>query len=390
MCDSNPGSCYQSDHSDSLADETEAVEVVEDVEEAVQSEESQTSSVDSKQQRAKKANYSLGAEVEVALVEWIQENQILWNSKLIDFKRTDPKEALCREKGQQLGRDAAYPREWWRSIKDNFTRLDKKKSGDETKELTEREEWILSACSFLRPLVRHKSQPLRSIKGCDTLTEQQPPKLVLQTLKKDTCPEDTSYTRKDMTRKQDDTSTLEALQENLLQSSQVLKQLTSVEPAPFSRRATFANFVRDSLLTMSKPKYKMAKASMWDILRQVYSDDDSSSQNDGNEPAVPYKRFPEASSSKASKSSSTSSNLTSSEQYQPPPNMWRRQAPPSSYVEQYCQQQEPQQYQQQQLTELGNVSNFSFPNLLLSAMSPSTPTTSLDMNTPPPVPSGDK
>ncbi|KAL5016903.1 hypothetical protein ScPMuIL_006492 [Solemya velum] len=297
------------------------------------------------------------------------------------------------------GRDAAYLRGWWRSIKDNFTRLDKKKSGDETKELTERKEWILSARSFLRPLVCHKSQPLRSIKEANTLAEAAATQAGLADAEKeDTCPEDTSYTRKGMKRKQDDTTTLETLQENLLQSGQVLKQLTSVEPAPLSRRATFANFVRDSLLTMSKPKYKMAEASIWDILRQADLDDDSSSQNDGNEPAVPYKRFPEASSSKASKSSSTSSNLTPSEQYQPPPNMWRRQAPQSSvwgsatlqYVEQYRQQQEPQQYQQQQLTELGNVSNFSFPNLLLSAMRPGTPTTSLDMNTPSPVPGGDK
>ncbi|KAL5016388.1 hypothetical protein ScPMuIL_005977 [Solemya velum] len=176
----------QSDHSDTPADETEAVVVVEDVGEAVQSEESQTSPVDSKKQRAKKTNYSLGAE-----------------------------EALWREKGQQLGRDAAYLRGWWRFIKDNFTRLNKKESGDETKELAEREKWILSACSFVRPLVRHKSQPLRSIKGGDTLAEAAASQAGLADAEKeDTCHEDTSYTRKGMKREQDDTSTLEGLQEN--------------------------------------------------------------------------------------------------------------------------------------------------------------------------------
>ena len=125
--------------------------------------ESQASSVAPMKQRAKKTSYALDAEVEKALMEWIKENQILWNSKLILFKRTDMKEALWTEKGQQLQKTAKYLRGWWRSIKDNFTRLDKKKSGDEPKELTEREEWILNTCSFSRPLVRHKSQPLRSV-----------------------------------------------------------------------------------------------------------------------------------------------------------------------------------------------------------------------------------
>ncbi|KAI8517629.1 hypothetical protein Bbelb_036460 [Branchiostoma belcheri] len=45
---------------------------------------------------------------------------------------------------------------------DMFTKLDRKKCGDEAKDLTEREEWILKSCSFLRPLIRHKPQPLKS------------------------------------------------------------------------------------------------------------------------------------------------------------------------------------------------------------------------------------
>ncbi|XP_066288465.1 uncharacterized protein [Branchiostoma lanceolatum] len=250
------------------------------------SEEGESSSVAPRKPRT---SYSLDAEVEAALVEWIRENQILWNSKLILFKRTDMKEALWTEKGEQLGKSAQYLKGWWRSIKDNFTRLDKKMHGDEPKDLTEREEWILNSCSFLWPLIRHKSQPSRGVKrtradrarqGGDTLAQ-----VAAQADMEEEDEETPSTSRpKNWTttttkkHKRDDNPTLHTPQENLLQSGRLLKQ--TAEPANISRRVTFANFVRDSLLTMSKPKYKVAKAAIWDILHKLDMDDDSSCSDD--------------------------------------------------------------------------------------------------------------
>ncbi|XP_066296187.1 uncharacterized protein [Branchiostoma lanceolatum] len=123
----------------------------------------QASSATPQKPRAKKTSYSLDAEVEKALVEWIKENDILWNSKLIRYKRIDLKEALWNEKAKELEKTATYLKGWWRSIKDIFTRLHKRKSGDGPKDLTEREEWIFATCTFLGPLVRHVSQPMRSV-----------------------------------------------------------------------------------------------------------------------------------------------------------------------------------------------------------------------------------
>ncbi|XP_078691494.1 uncharacterized protein LOC144921927 [Branchiostoma floridae x Branchiostoma belcheri] len=240
----------------------------------------QASSGAPKRKRAKKTSYSLDAEVENGLMGWIKENQVLWNSKLIHYKRTDMKEALWAEKGQQLGKTADYLRGWWRSIKDNFTRLDKKISGDKTKKLTEREEWILKTCSFLWPLVRHKSQPSTSIRadhsrqGGDTLAQA--------------APEDSPSTSGTVTtsrkrKHQDDDPALQKNHCNNCKSGPSLKQ--SAEPANLGRRAAFANFVKDSLLTMSKPKYKVAKAAIWDTLHKLDMFDDSSS--DDEEPAAP-------------------------------------------------------------------------------------------------------
>ncbi|CAH1269252.1 Hypp4130 [Branchiostoma lanceolatum] len=328
--------------------------------------------------RKPRTSYSLDAEVEAALVEWIRENQILWNSKLILFKRTDMKEALWTEKGEQLGKSAQYLKGWWRSIKDNFTRLDKKMHGDEPKDLTEREEWILNSCSFLFKMAAsygtweavtdeeqvevpngsqhlsseqnmkarrrypwrrdhedvmaefwlnnpifydkslehyknkdrksqliqefvqqnredwgkiHNTMPTDQSRPCqaggDTLA-QRGDTLAQVAAQADMEEEDdetpstsrpktwtTTTTKK---HKRDDNPTLHTHQDNLLQSSRLLKQ--TAEPANISRRVTFANFVRDSLLTMSKPKYKVAKAAIWDILHKLDMDDDSSCSDD--------------------------------------------------------------------------------------------------------------
>ena len=89
-----PEEAAQSDHSVSPGDEPEDEGGEEVVRSRSPSVESQASSVALNKHRAKKTSYSLDAEVEKALMEWIKENQILWNSKLILFKRTDMKEAL--------------------------------------------------------------------------------------------------------------------------------------------------------------------------------------------------------------------------------------------------------------------------------------------------------
>ncbi|XP_035677965.1 uncharacterized protein LOC118416811 [Branchiostoma floridae] len=233
--------------------------------------------------RAKKTSYSLDADIEGDLIEWIKENPILWNSKLMLFKRRDMKEALWAEKGLELEKTGDYLMGWWRSIKDNFTRLDKKMSGagDEARGLTEREEWILDTCAFLRPLVRHRLQ--RRVRGdlawrvsdgtaaqADAAAAHSGPADKDSKVASPSTPR--SATKK---RKQRDI---------LLKSGGESEQ--SATPVIHSRRTTFANFVRDSLLTMSKPKYKVAKTAIWDIFGKLDMFDDSSSSDDEDEEPV--------------------------------------------------------------------------------------------------------
>ncbi|KAI8509464.1 hypothetical protein Bbelb_133120 [Branchiostoma belcheri] len=234
------------------------------------------------------------------------------------------KEALWGEKAQQVGKTADYLRGWWRSLKDMFTRLDRKKSGEEAKDRTEREEWIMKSCAFLRPLIRHKPQPLKSIRGDDTVAEKE------------------TESAQGKKRKQDD-PTLQTLQDNLIQSGHLLKQLAEPAPLP-SRRGNFANFVKDSLLTMSKAKYKVVKPAIWDILRKVDMEDDSSSTDDGDEPAPPLLSLASTATNPA-RPSSVPPKMTPSGQYQAPPSsLWWSATP--HYMEQYRQAPLQRQYQQ--------------------------------------------
>ncbi|XP_078595928.1 uncharacterized protein LOC144873000 [Branchiostoma floridae x Branchiostoma japonicum] len=331
-----------------------------------------------KKTRAKKNSFSLDVQTEMALVEWIRENEIIWNRKLISFKRTDLKDALWNDKAKELDKTGIYLRGWWRSIKDIFTRLHKKKSGDAARKLTERETWIFTSCDFLRPLVRHVGQPLRSVKehlagqGSESLAQAEAEAAQAARVEmeedEETPPTSgdtnttTTTTKKSKKRKQDDTSVdtpcMQTLQENLRQSGQLLKQL--VEPAPLSRRANFANFVRDSLLTMPKDRYRVTKAAFWDILRKNDMDDDSSSSDGGKECAAPAPSFLAPTAIRPVRPNSAPPTvITPSEQYQPPPHMWRHQAPASSvwssatpqYVDQYRQAPLQPQYKQQHLQQ---------------------------------------
>lgn len=97
------------------------------------------------------------------MLEFLQENPMLWDIKLTDFRRTDKKNKLWEDQAARLGKTSDYLKGWFKSIRDNYTRLDKKKSGDGAPDLTEREKWLKDSLGFLKAATRHRPEPVNSV-----------------------------------------------------------------------------------------------------------------------------------------------------------------------------------------------------------------------------------
>ena len=116
--------------------------------------------------RAKKTPYHLDIDEEKLMLEFLQENPMLWDIKLTDYRMTDKKNKLWDDQGEKLGKTADHLKRWFKSLRDIYTRLDKKKSGDGAPDLTEREQWIKDNFSFMKAATRHRPDPVNSVSKC--------------------------------------------------------------------------------------------------------------------------------------------------------------------------------------------------------------------------------
>ncbi|XP_066288464.1 uncharacterized protein [Branchiostoma lanceolatum] len=234
---------------------------------------------------------------EDVMAEFWLNNPIFYDKSLEHYKNKDRKAQLIQEFVQQNREDWGKIHNTMptvtqvtlhlRNTRTRFGKLLKRKTGRPDFILSHKDQFIWDHYQFLRPhlqrsrtTVTHTTRADRARQGGDTLAQ-----VAAQADMEEEDEETPSTSRpKNWTttttkkHKRDDNPTLHTPQENLLQSGRLLKQ--TAEPANISRRVTFANFVRDSLLTMSKPKYKVAKAAIWDILHKLDMDDDSSCSDD--------------------------------------------------------------------------------------------------------------
>ena len=97
------------------------------------------------------------------MLEFLMDNPMLWDIKKTAYRNKVKKEKIWEDQAIQMSKTAEHLKGWFRSLRDTNTRLDKKKSGDGTPELTERDEWIIQNFKFLKQTVRHRPEPVRSV-----------------------------------------------------------------------------------------------------------------------------------------------------------------------------------------------------------------------------------
>jgi len=165
--------------------------------------------------------------------------------------------------------------------------------------------------------------------------------------------ESTSVQRSSRKRLQDqDNEILNSLQKRVAESGSILKDIAKAQQQPLTARTVFANFVKDSLLTMSMPKYKKARSTINSLLSKsvdASGDDDTcgagaailppqvpaAQQTIHNQPSIPLQQgSPSFGYGQCQQATFNS------------PHMWNRQ---SQYYELQCMQDQELQHQQQQL-----------------------------------------
>jgi len=136
----------------------------------------------------------------------------------------------------------------------------------------------------------------------------------------------------------DDDQLLQSLQMRVHESGELLQVLA--QPQPITATVAFANYMRDSLLSMSKRKFRKARSRFTPILSELLDE-----ESDEEEPPIVH-TVPAPASVRTSRAPAT---------YQPPRHMWRHKAPAASawgsqatvYVDPFMQQ--PLQPQCQQM-----------------------------------------
>ena len=106
--------------------------------------------------RSKKPPVQFTAEQEQKIVDFLHDNEILYNKRLMDYKDRSKREALwdkfCEE--SNLNKDACQ--KWFQSQRTLFGKVTHLKSSQGEQQLTERQKWTRDNFDFLRDhIVRH-------------------------------------------------------------------------------------------------------------------------------------------------------------------------------------------------------------------------------------------
>lgn len=131
--------------------------------EGEEEEASQQSSHPASQGRREKKSFSLTEEQERLMVEWLTEEDYIWDNKKTNYRRRDLKDARWQEISAKLGVPVDHLKGWWAAIRDQWTRFHHPKSGQAAPIFTERQQWIIQSFDFLKRVVRHRPQSVRPV-----------------------------------------------------------------------------------------------------------------------------------------------------------------------------------------------------------------------------------
>ncbi|MPC47578.1 hypothetical protein E2C01_041328 [Portunus trituberculatus] len=225
----------------------------------------------SRKSKKQKTTFGMDADKEEVLAVFIRENPILWNIKRSDYRRRDKKSKLWQDQADIMGIPSEHLKGWFRSVRDQHTRLHKK-SGDDLPSLTERERWIIKTFAFLRAVTRHVRDPVRRLRTIDVAEKGRAEVAQVEVAAElaGAAPVQSSVPSTYTTSGSDDNSLLNSLQTRLDSSHELVK--AALKPA--TEEEAFANYVRDTLIAMPHHKFIKAQKQIAMILFQYMGDNE--------------------------------------------------------------------------------------------------------------------
>lgn len=308
-----------------------------------------------------KRDYSLEAEIEEGLLEWMAEHDEVWRRGHRLYKK---RREIWAAKANELGLTVDHIMGWWKSLKDWYVRLSKVKSGQAAKKYTDREQYIINSLQFYKTqLPSTKSEPMMSLPLTSTQAsrvsdsepdsdqERAPTPLDedLEAVERTSAEvaqssSQTSSRQLKKRRKREvdhEEEWMKELRETMKANQQLLSQLIQEKPVQ-SEREAFIKYVADSLRAAPAEHYKQMKTKICAMI-------DSQDPAPAPEPARP-----------AQPTSATpvlhQHQIYQQYQQQPfqqQPQQYQQQQP----VQQYQQQQPVQQFQQPQQSQSQSQSN---------------------------------
>ncbi|KAJ3605173.1 hypothetical protein NHX12_027223 [Muraenolepis orangiensis] len=192
--------------------------------------------------------------VEDSLVEFFRENEMLWNSQKTDYRNKAKRQRILETKATELEIGVDHLWTWFKSLRDMFTRLDKKKSGEGQQQLTERETWIKAKFGFFHCAVNHRSKPVRSSKAIIAQSQGD----------LDEAERAAAEERVDVDEFADPVPVVERQPTPALSVS---SDMETLRRKPVTERTTYAAYVKSVLLGLSLKDFRRARKGFNKVLR---------------------------------------------------------------------------------------------------------------------------
>ena len=117
--------------------------------------------------KPRKPNLQMDEAMEEEVSDWLIDNPVLYSKGLRDYKDTFKKQRLWEKKAAELNLEPSILQTWYKSMRTRLSKLTKSKSGDGSREMTDRDKWILTRFEFLKKhICRLRSRPGINVTIC--------------------------------------------------------------------------------------------------------------------------------------------------------------------------------------------------------------------------------
>ncbi|KAJ3589141.1 hypothetical protein NHX12_009989, partial [Muraenolepis orangiensis] len=187
-----------------------------------------------------------------------------------DYRNKAKRQRILETKATELEIGVDHLWTWFKSLRDMFTRLDKKKSGEGQQQLTERETWIKAKFDFFHRAVNHCSKPVRSLKAIIAQTQgdldEAEREAAEERVDVDEFADPVPVVERQPTPALSVSSDMETLQRKAKESGEMMTMLCEQLP-PLTERTTYAAYVKSVLLGLSVKDFRRARNGFNKVLR---------------------------------------------------------------------------------------------------------------------------